>query len=179
MFKIAQAMVAGVRSICTECTNTFTSGNLLSTEYSTFTCQTYNSNLVQFRGFIYGYSLTDNAPLLSAINQWITMKPFINIFGDQLQVGRNCSDLNITASSDDANPAGLSSGAIGGIVAAILFAGAVCLCCCVCCCYISRKSSSTNELSPPTSTAVIPRSQPAAPVQSRNVQPRPSAPNQM
>ena len=146
MFKIAQAMVAGVRSICTDCIDTFTSGNLLSTEYSTFTCQTFNSSLVQFRGFIYGYSLTDDAPLLSAINQWITMKPFINVFGDQLQVGRNCSDLNITASSDDGNPAGLSSGAIGGIVAAILFAGAVCLCCC--CYYIFSKSSSKDEWSP-------------------------------
>ena len=175
MFKIAQAMVAGVRSICTDCIDTFTSGNLLSTEYSTFTCQTFNSSLVQFRGFIYGYSLTDDAPLLSAINQWITMKPFINVFGYQLQVSRNCSDLNITASSDDGNPAGLSSGAIGGIIGAILFAGAVCLCCC-CCCYISRKFSSKNKWSSPTSTVVKPRSQPAAPIQSRNVQPRPSAP---
>ena len=155
MFKIAQAMVAGVRSICTECTDTFTSGNLLSTEYSTFTCQTFNSTLVQFRGFIYGYSLTDDAPLLSAINQWETMKPFINVFGDQLQVGINCSD--------DANSAGLSSGAIGGIVAAILFAGAVCLCCC-CCYYISSKSSSKDEWSP------SPPSAPSATtaVQSRN-----------
>ena len=139
MFKIAQAMVAGVRSICTACIDTFTSGNLLSTEYSTFTCQTYNNNLVQFRGFIYGYSLTDDAPLFSAINQWITMKPFIDVFRYKLQVGRNCSDL-------DVNPAGLSSGAIGGIVAAILFAGAVCLCCC--CYYIFSKSSSKDEWSP-------------------------------
>ena len=157
MLKIAQAMVAGVRSICTECTDTFTSGNLLSTEYSNFTCQSHNSSLVQFRGFIYGYSLTDDAPLLSAINQWITMKPFINVFGYQLQVEINCND--------DANSAGLSSGAIGGIVTATLFAGALCLCCC--CCYIFLNNSSKDEYSPSPPVPRTPRTTTVA-VPSRN-----------
>ena len=174
-------MVAGVRSICTECTDTFTSGNLLSTEYSTFTCQTFNSSLVQFRGLFYGYSLTDDAPLLLAIYQWVTIKPFINVFGDQLQVGINCSDFNITASRSSSallpsitndNPngnAGLSSGAIGGIVAAIivLFAGAVVSVVAVVVVFIIYKSSLTST------------AETAAPIQLRNVQPKHSAPNQM
>lgn len=133
-------MINGVQSLCNQCGNGFSSGNLLSTTYSSFTCQFNNNSLVQYNGYIYGYSLTNNAPLLAAINQWTSSMPTINVFRDSFQVGSNCSDF---IPQNNTGTGSISTGVIAGISAAAAVVILCALCCC--CCYIvNRSSENTN-----------------------------------
>ena len=129
-------MINGVRSLCNQCGSDFSSGNLLSTTYSSFTCQSNSNSLVQYNGYIFGYSLTNNAPLLAAIDQWTSSMPTINVFRDSFQVGSNCSDFT-----------GISTEVIAGIsVAATVILCTLCCCCCyIIYCYFSSKNTSVPQ----------------------------------
>ena len=140
-------MINGVRSLCNQCGNGFSSGNLLSTTYSSFTCQSNNNSLVQYNGYIYGYSLTNNAPLLAAINQWTSSMPTINVFRDSFQVGSNCSDF-IPQNNTGAGVS-ISTEVIVSISAAAVVVIICALCCC--CCYIVYRYLLSENTNPPHS----------------------------
>ena len=137
MFKIAQSLVNGVRSICYRCSSTFTSGNLLSTQNSTLTCPEHNSSLIKFHGYIYGYSTIDDSLLLSSIDLWTNSKPFITVFQDEFRVNTEESCNSTTAD-------GLSQLAIAGILGGTIF-GSICICSCFI--YLVLSNKSCNESS--------------------------------
>ena len=140
-------MINGVRSLCNQCGNGFSSGNLLSTTYSSFTCQSNNNSLVQYNGYIYGYSLTNNAPLLAAINQWTSSMPTINVFQDSFQMGSSCSEFI------PQNNTGAGISVSTRLIAGISVAAAVVMLCtlCCCCCYIVYRYLSSENTNIPQS----------------------------
>ena len=140
-------MINGVRSLCNQCGNDFSSGNLLSTTYSSFTCQSNNNSLVQYNGYIYGYSLTNNAPLLAAINQWTSSIPTINVFRDSFQVASNCSDF--IPQNNTETGISFSTEVIAGISAAAAVVILCALCCC--CCYVVYRYLSSENTNVPQS----------------------------
>lgn len=121
------------------------SSNLQSTEYFSFTCDPENLMIVNFEGYIYGFSLNNTiTDVMDIYDQWAHAVSSVDVFGDILYTGQ--CEVSGSTSAPTTSSESLSLELIAGVILGSFLAIIFVLCCaCMAYCWCRKRKSSQSS----------------------------------